>query len=199
MLHILMALHKEPQTTTLKDTSPAPAQLPWLLHMEVLVQMTLQLLLIIEYILHYSFGKVISSSRMLEGLNYGYNKTIFKSFSHCSMRHLLWGLIQVVFGDKHWKATCEAGGWFLGSCSTLALGCTKAARGWEENLAGLCPLAAMCQKLFLSCQIRTGQAPDLRPVFEVLLQLQLATAYFALKNRIEVLSFATKDLSSPIF
>lgn len=68
MLDILTALLKTPNNN-LKGTNIAAAQPPQLMCMEIRVRITryLQLPLIINCILCYNFGKVISSSRMLDG------------------------------------------------------------------------------------------------------------------------------------
>ena len=68
MPDILTALLKTPNNN-LKGTNIAAAQPPQLVCMGILVQMTryLRLPLIIDCILCYNFGKVIFSSRMLDG------------------------------------------------------------------------------------------------------------------------------------
>lgn len=68
MLDIWTVLLKIPNNN-LKGTNIAAAQPPQLVCMGILVWMTLylQLPLTIDCILHYNFGKVISSCRMLDG------------------------------------------------------------------------------------------------------------------------------------
>lgn len=68
MLDILTALLKSPNNN-LKGTNIAAVQPSQLVCMGILVRMTqyLQLPLIIDCILCYNFGKVISRSRMLNG------------------------------------------------------------------------------------------------------------------------------------